>query len=112
MNSGASCNSSIISAETARGSTIDTSNQNAGNDNKPEPFHYDGEEYYKVQLEGKEKEIIHLKKQLENLKKLANFYKAKVNNAEDVSDVQVTKQNVELDQAMQAAITDTIKSDQ
>jgi hypothetical protein len=104
--------SSSISTETAPVTTMADCNQNAGNDNEPEPLYYDGQEYYKVQLEHNKKEIIHLKEQLENSKKLANYYKAKVNNAEDVSDVQVTNQNVELDQAVQAAITDTIKSDQ
>ena len=42
---------------------------------------YNAEEYYKVQLERKEKEIVHLKKQLENSKKLVNFYKMKASSS-------------------------------
>ena len=46
---------------------------------------YNAEEYYKVQLERKEKEIVHLKKQLENSKKLVNFYKMKASSSGDAS---------------------------
>ena len=90
---------------------------------------YNAEEYYKVQLERKEKEIVHLKKQLENSKKLVNFYKMKASSSGAASnpaatsisvatstsraaiDAQVINQSMKLDQAVKDVITDTIKSD-
>jgi hypothetical protein len=80
------------------------------NVNEPEES-YNVKEYYEKQLEQKEKEIIHLKKQLENLKKLINFYKTKATNSGYTSDAPVNNQSLKLDQAVQAVITDTIKLD-
>jgi hypothetical protein len=64
------CITSRISA--AAETTIDMTDCHL---NKPEES-YNVEDYYKKELERKETEIVLLKKQLENSKKLVQFYKA------------------------------------